>query len=506
MVSMFQNVFFYSLLTVLCSGNRIPFAHETPVLGNIPKHSQPDGRTFGNRPIAQRLSGETEDVSFEDSVIRSMLQIVDIKFDTLSTRLLSLERGINNMQFYLSRQFNQVTKNLQAVNMVMNSLHGEVSHVDIETRTVKNSIHALSKEFLEYRNRNTGIFGELPSHPVISEIVDDLQRKPPEIIHGNFLDKTHTSFHDKVDLAGIEEVLDNQSYPLSINHLQTYIEKGFKALDDSIKTHISNSLMNISTENQKNLTPANFTADYLNRNSIKPDAYKEINDRLRKLEASIDKSDNDHNTLVSRVKFVNDHSKDSIITGPSSTDSPRHSKRSETVDFKEEFLSIDEKLQILSAKQDEFGDYFSSTQNSLEVSKNNSEKVVKLVEALSSSTIWIPHILHEISTWSKLFNQSLSFTYMLYKEIVDYKSDFTSAEKSNGTVKSALSKLFDKKSTKSSAYDRRDLQQNPVKCEFNEKDLKKMQQQLSQMEELLETHLKQKPSNKPKTKALSKGG
>ncbi|GAB1603535.1 CAE1316385.1unnamed protein product [Argonauta hians] len=479
---MFQNIVCLFLLFVACSGNTIPFIHESSVPDGYPKRTQTEGLSFPNRPMARRLSGETEDVSFEDSVIRSMLQIVDIKFDTLSTRLLSLERGINNMQFYLSRQFNQVTKNLQAVNMVMNSLHGEISHVDIETRTVKNSIHALSKEFLDYRNTNTGVFGELPSHHILTE---DIQRKPPEIIHGNFVDKTHTYFPDKVNLEDIEEVLDNQSYPLNLNHLQTYIEKGFKALDESIKTHVSSLLSNITIKSQPS---ANISSDYTRgENVIKSEEFKEINGRLEKLEASINKSDNDHNTLVSRVKFVNDHARDTIRTGPANASPQRLIKRSKSVDFKDEFSAISDELEIISAKNDEIAEYMYSNYNTLEVSKNNSERIVKLVEAVSSSTIWIPHILYEINTLSKVLNESLSSTHILYKALADSKSELTPAENSDSNTKGILSKLFNKKTMGSSAFIDGDMQRNPANCEINERDLKLIQRKVLQVEEYLDT-------------------
>ena len=80
------------------------------------------------RPFSDEAeSPTTSPKKLEDTVVTDMLRIVDNKFDTLTTRLTSLERAVSNLQFFSIRQFRSVGGALQEVTKGVESLSGQVS-------------------------------------------------------------------------------------------------------------------------------------------------------------------------------------------------------------------------------------------------------------------------------------------------------------------------------------------------------------------------------------------
>ena len=68
-----------------------------------------------------------EDKQFENNVLSSILRIVDHKFDTLSTRLTTMERAINGLQFYNIRQFRSVSTKIQSTTGILERLGAQVN-------------------------------------------------------------------------------------------------------------------------------------------------------------------------------------------------------------------------------------------------------------------------------------------------------------------------------------------------------------------------------------------
>ena len=505
-----QILFVTILLPIWASSKEIRFTDRLRTVQDFPVEPIPSTEyqpMYGGTPD-QDLSAESIGIEFEDSIIRSMLQIVDVKFNTLSTRMISLERGINSLQVYLSRQFRHVTKNLQAVNIVMNSLHAEVSHVDMETRSVRNSLLALNKEFLDYRNRNLGVFRELRRDGQKTLPVDGVDDS-----HKNLNQSQHTSKRE-IDVesntsgkpiflssfTSSEEIaggLGNDS--INMKYIHTHIEKGFSKLNETVSKRFDDlySVTGIMNENldivRDNVVEINNTlANSLTNQDT-------IQDGINYLKNMVEFLTEKQDYLLMDVSFLKEESQRNFPgsrTGAGqflrSSDDPQCQKTSSdkngSIDLKSEFEKISDKLDLIDNRADELNDNIVHTSDVLEESRNHTEHVVKLVEALSGSTIWIPHILREVKMTAKYLNQSINATYLVYKKILGSRSDTPPSDQ--------LSGIADGKMGKSEHY------QNvapSTPCKIDEEDTKLMRHQISKVEEILE-ELKNSSTSKTDSK------
>lgn len=461
---------------------------------------------FGGSPD-QDLSAESIGLEFEDSIIRSMLQIVDVKFNTLSTRMLSLERGVNSLQVYLSRQFRHVTKNLQAVNIVMNSLHAEVSHVDMETRSVRNSILALNKEFLDYRNRNLGVFRELSrvGHKKVPvKSINDSQKNfsQSQVTDQKAIRDEYKTSGQPVLLStfrSTEELtadLGNDSIILKDMH--THIAKGLTKLNESVGKRFD-ELHNVTGTINENLVIISGSMAKINNTLLERMADKdEVNHLKNMMEYLTEKQDR----ILLDVSFLKEQTQSNKVapgTGADqmtrTADDPQCQKttsdKTGSVNLKIEFEKITDKLDMIDNRAEELNDNLVHTSEILESSRNHTEHVVKLVEALSGSTIWIPHILREVKTTAKSLNESINATYIVYKQMMGLRSDTPPGDEIPG--------ISDRKLEKSEHY------QNGAAnfhCKIDEDDNKLMRRQISKMEEILKkldnsTAPQPEPTQKP---------
>lgn len=461
---------------------------------------------FGGSPD-QDLSAESIGLEFEDSIIRSMLQIVDVKFNTLSTRMLSLERGVNSLQVYLSRQFRHVTKNLQAVNIVMNSLHAEVSHVDMETRSVRNSILALNKEFLDYRNRNLGVFRELSrvGHKKVPvKSINDSQKNfsQSQVTDQKAIRDEYKTSGQPVLLStfrSTEELtadLGNDSIILKDMH--THIAKGLTKLNESVGKRFD-ELHNVTGTINENLVIISGSMAKINNTLLERMADKdEVNHLKNMMEYLTEKQDR----ILLDVSFLKEQTQSNKVapgTGADqmtrTADDPQCQKttsdKTGSVNLKIEFEKITDKLDMIDNRAEELNDNLVHTSEILESSRNHTEHVVKLVEALSGSTIWIPHILRVVKTTAKSLNESINATYIVYKQMMGLRSDTPPGDEIPG--------ISDRKLEKSEHY------QNGAAnfhCKIDEDDNKLMRRQISKMEEILKkldnsTAPQPEPTQKP---------
>lgn len=465
---------------------------------------------FGGTPD-QDLSAESIGLEFEDSIIRSMLQIVDVKFNTLSTRMLSLERGVNGLQVYLSRQFRHVTKNLQAVNIVMNSLHAEVSHVDMETRSVRNSILALNKEFLDYRNRNLGVFRELSrvGHkklPVKS--IDDSQKNlsQSQVTDQKAIRDEYRTSGKPVLLSSFrsteELTADLGNDSIIFKDMHTHIAKGLTKLNETVGKRFD-ELHNVTGTINENLAIVSGSMAKINKTLLEKMADQDtVKDEVNHLKKMMEYLTEKQDRILLDVSFLKEQTQSNKVapgTGADqmtrTADDPQCQKttsdKTESVNLKIEFEKITDKLDMIDNRAEELNDNLVHTSEILESSRNHTEHVVKLVEALSGSTIWIPHILREVKTTAKSLNESINATYLVYKQMMGLRSDTPPSDEIPG--------IFERKLEKSEHY------QNSAAnfhCKIDEDDSKLMQRQISKVEEILKkldnsTAPQPEPTQKP---------
>lgn len=454
---------------------------------DFPTQSHPSAEyhpVYGGSPD-QAISAESIGIEFEDSIIRSMLQIVDVKFNTLSTRMLSLERGINSLQVYLSRQFRHVTKNLQAVNIVMNSLHAEVSHVDMETRSVRNSIFALNKEFLDYRNRNIGVFRELPRESHRTGPVESVEEsdKSSNGTQGKEKREPATEYNTSAEAIPLSPVspsdmtdtLVNDS--ITMDNLQIYIEKGFSILNQTVAERFD-EVNNITEQTNQNVVTLRDSVAEINSTLINTMANQDtMNEGVNYLKNMIDYLTERQDSIVMDISMLMDRTKSNNVLPRTSADQatliadsphcPKAIEKLSSVDLKSEFEKISDKLDMIDHRAEELNENLVYTSEYLEASRNHTAHVVTLVEALSGSTIWIPHILREVKMTARNLNESINATYLIYKQIIDRRSDVPPGDQLRPGMADSKSK-------------------GPsTQCKIDSEDSKLIRRQISKVDEIL---------------------
>ena len=92
-------------------------------------------------------SNVTSDIDpLEESLLNSILRTVDEKFQSLSTRMNTMERGMNTLQYYNLRQFRTVNTHLHALDNLLQNIHTRLEQQDIGTRELASSLMLMKRE------------------------------------------------------------------------------------------------------------------------------------------------------------------------------------------------------------------------------------------------------------------------------------------------------------------------------------------------------------------------
>ncbi|KAL5006972.1 hypothetical protein ScPMuIL_015778 [Solemya velum] len=136
----------------------------------------------------------------EDTVINSLLRIVDNKFDSLSGRITSLERSVSSLQYYNIRQFRQVSNHLMAVDTILQATHTQVGQVDIQSRGVKVEINALKQKIDGFQQANSGMHEAMEQYVALldAKIVDQVNG-----LHGSLQEFFHAQ-------SAVENITENE--------------------------------------------------------------------------------------------------------------------------------------------------------------------------------------------------------------------------------------------------------------------------------------------------------
>lgn len=104
-------------------------------------------------PASQRSLDPTDQY-----LLDGILDIVDEKFSTLNKRLMTLERGVNNLQYYNVRSFRVVNTHLHAVDTILHTMHSQVGHMEENGKVVEQIVGAVKDEVIDLQTTNSGMF------------------------------------------------------------------------------------------------------------------------------------------------------------------------------------------------------------------------------------------------------------------------------------------------------------------------------------------------------------
>ncbi|KAK0070436.1 hypothetical protein Bpfe_000419 [Biomphalaria pfeifferi] len=212
------------------------------------------GETTDGVPLAKKL---------EDTVVTDMLRIVDNKFDTLTTRITSLERAVSNLQFYSIRQFRQINGRLQNSENGQDALSKQVGQLEVGGQAMKISLSLLSRDMTELKTSSSSIVTELESSVAfinenidkqinyVKTLVDDtvakLSHETYQIIskqYENFTDFTQKELEQRnctVDLTGITQYFDAKLDDMEISkqNLMGSTPKKIKNVESEEKSELA---------------------------------------------------------------------------------------------------------------------------------------------------------------------------------------------------------------------------------------------------------------------------
>lgn len=111
-------------------------------------------------PNHQRTTKKPRDAldPLDQYLLDGILQIVDDKFDTINKRIMTLEKGINNLQYYNVRSFRVVNTHLHAVDTILHGITSEINQVELKNREMERAIGSVKNEMSDLQTMNTGMF------------------------------------------------------------------------------------------------------------------------------------------------------------------------------------------------------------------------------------------------------------------------------------------------------------------------------------------------------------
>jgi len=117
-----------------------------------------DEPTTTTRPERQQNSRTQTLDPIDKYLIEGILEIIDEKFETLNKRVMTLERGINNLQYYNVRSFRVVNTHLHAVDTILHSLHGQVTITENQNKVLEEEARTLKHDLSDLHSTNQGMF------------------------------------------------------------------------------------------------------------------------------------------------------------------------------------------------------------------------------------------------------------------------------------------------------------------------------------------------------------
>lgn len=137
-----------------------------------------DGSNSGTTSGSKKNKIDTMDQYLLDGI----LDIVDEKFSTLNTRLMTMERGMNNLQYYNVRSFRVVNTHLHAVDTILHSLHNQLTQNENQNLLLEQAIGSVKTEIADLESMNNGVFQAIEQN--IVHFHSDMQNRVNEVKQG----------------------------------------------------------------------------------------------------------------------------------------------------------------------------------------------------------------------------------------------------------------------------------------------------------------------------------
>ena len=161
-------------------------------------------------------------------LLDGLLQIVDAKFETINKRLMTLERGINSLQYYNVRSFRVVNTHLHAVDTILHGITSEINQVELKNRDMEQGLGGVKDELSDLQTLNTGMFQAIEQNLVyfhkdvnsqISDLKTELDVSTGQI--GEIKNDTAAIKADVVTLKVNQNALVRNNEEISISSAET---------------------------------------------------------------------------------------------------------------------------------------------------------------------------------------------------------------------------------------------------------------------------------------------
>lgn len=96
--------------------------------------------------------------AMDQYLLDGILDIVDEKFTTLNMRLMTIERGINDLQYYSIRSFRVVNTHLHAVDTMLHSMQNQLTQNENQNLALEQSVGSVKDEVADLQSISNGLF------------------------------------------------------------------------------------------------------------------------------------------------------------------------------------------------------------------------------------------------------------------------------------------------------------------------------------------------------------
>ncbi|XP_062588423.1 uncharacterized protein LOC134250087 [Saccostrea cucullata] len=114
---------------------------------------------IGQFSVSSNVTSDLDPI--EESIVNSILRTVGEKFESLSTRMSSMERGLNTLQYYNLRQFRTVNTHLHTLDNLLQNMHARVEQQEVSDRELATSVMLLKREIKNMEMTNKGSFDRI---------------------------------------------------------------------------------------------------------------------------------------------------------------------------------------------------------------------------------------------------------------------------------------------------------------------------------------------------------
>ena len=127
-------------------------------------------------PTTGKIKSNMDAISPMDKyLLEGLLDIVDEKFNTLNKRLMTLERGMNNLQYYNVRSFRVVNTHFHAIDTILHTMHTQMGQSEQQNKAFEQSITSMKNEVVDLQALNNGMFQAIEQNLV--HFHQDLEQK-----------------------------------------------------------------------------------------------------------------------------------------------------------------------------------------------------------------------------------------------------------------------------------------------------------------------------------------